>query len=462
MTLAATAREQDLADSAARWTLPQARSYEAVNTLVTAPLLARGAWSWRAWWIAFAVSLALTGIFAVCVFEVLSRGIGIWGVNSVVVWGFAIADYVWWIGIGNAGTLISAMLLLTRQKWRASTNRFAEATTLFAAAIAGIFPIIHLGRPMYFYWLTPYPNTMTVWPQWRSALIWDFWAILSYILFSIIFWYVGLIPDLATLRDRAASRRARKIYGALALGWRGSARHWHAYEILHVTLACLGVPLVVSLHSVVGMDFAASLMPGWQETIFPPYFVVGAMYSGFAMVVCLAALVRWGFRLEALITLEHFDVIAKIMLTAAIIMGLSYATEWFTAWYGGEHADRDLVVFELTGSYAPMFWALLFCNVVAPQAFWWRAVRRSVPAVFCLAILINIGMWLERILIIWNTLSHDYLPSAWRLFLPTVWDWLTTFGSLGLFALMFLVFVRLLPAVSMHEVRHLITEEGDA
>jgi len=462
MTLATTMREHAVADEAARWTLPQARSYDAVNTLVTAPLLARCAWSWRAWWIGFAISLALTGVFVVCVVEVLSRGIGIWGVDSSVVWGVAIADYVWWIGIGNAGTLISAMLLLTRQKWRASTNRFAEAMTLFAAAIAGIFPIIHLGRPMYFYWLTPYPNTMTVWPQWRSALIWDFWAILSYILFSIIFWYVGLIPDLATLRDRAASRRARKIYGALALGWRGSARHWHAHEILHVTLACLGVPLVVSLHSVVGMDFAASLMPGWQETIFPPYFVVGAMYSGFAMVVCLAALVRWGFRLEALITVAHFDVIARIMLMASIVMGLSYATEWFTAWYGGARADRSLVAFEFTGSYAPMFWALLFCNVVAPQAFWWRAVRRSVPAVFCLAILINVGMWLERILIIWNTLSHDYLPSAWRLFLPTVWDWLTTFGSLGLFAFMFLVFVRLLPAVSMHEVRRLVAEEGAA
>jgi molybdopterin-containing oxidoreductase family membrane subunit len=444
-----------------RWTLPGARTYEDVNALVTAPLLVPGSWTWRAWWIGFAISLALTLTFLVCIFEVFSRGLGIWGVNSVVVWGFAIANYVWWIGIGNAGTLISAMLLLTRQKWRASTNRFAEAMTLFAAAIAGIFPIIHLGRPLYFYWLTPYPNTMTVWPQWRSALIWDFWAILSYLLFSIIFWYVGLIPDLATLRDRAKARVVRKIYGAFALGWRGSVRHWHAYETLHMTLACLGVPLVVSLHSVVGMDFAASLMPGWQETIFPPYFVVGAMYSGFAMVVCLAALVRWGFRLQALITIEHFDVMAKIMLMASIVMGLSYASEWFTAWYAGERAGRSLVAFEFTGSYAPMFWALLFCNIAAPQAFWLGAVRRSVPFVFVLAILINIGMWLERILIIWNTLSHDYLPSSWRLYSPTIWDWLTMVGSLGLFALMFLVFVRLLPSISMHEVRHLVAEETE-
>jgi len=442
------------------WTLPEGRNLETVNRLVSAPLLESGAWSWRAWWIGFLISLALTATMAVCIVWLFIKGIGVWGVNSTIVWGFAIANYVWWIGIGNAGTLISSMLLLMRQKWRASTNRFAEAMTLFAATIAGLFPILHLGRPLYFYWLTPYPNTMHVWPQWRSALIWDFWAILSYILFSIIFWYVGLIPDLATIRDRAKTPAKRTFYGALALGWRGSARGWRAYEILHLTLACLGVPLVVSLHSVVGMDFAASLMPGWQETIFPPYFVVGAMYSGFAMVVCLAALVRWGFNLQALITQKHFEVMAKVMLAASIIMGLSYATEWFMAWYGGERADRNLVVFEFTGAYWPMFAGLLFCNVVLPQAFWLGAVRRSIPAVFVIAVLINIGMWLERILIVWNTLSHDYLPSMWRLFLPTVWDWLLLFGSLGLFALMFLVFVRVIPIVSMHEVRHLVAEEA--
>jgi Ni/Fe-hydrogenase subunit HybB-like protein len=444
---------------AARWLLPDARSLEAVDELVTAPLLEPEEWSWRSWWIGFWISLIFTLIFAFAIFWVFLKGIGIWGVNSTIVWGFAIANYVWWIGIGNAGTLISSMLLLTRQRWRASTNRFAEAMTLFAAVIAGLFPIIHLGRPLYFYWLTPYPNTMTVWPQWRSALIWDFWAILSYLLFSIVFWYVGLVPDLATLRDRAKGTAARTIYGALALGWRGSARHWRVYEIYHITLACLGVPLVVSLHSVVGLDFAASLMPGWQETIFPPYFVVGAMYSGFAMVVCLAALIRWGFRVQALITEQHFDVMAKIMLMAATIMGLSYATEWFNAWYAGERAERSQVVFSFIGPYAPMFWAMLFCNVLAAQSFWFPAVRRNVIAVFAVAVLINIGMWLERILIIWNTLSHDYLPSSWRLFLPTAWDWLTMLGSLGLFVFMFLVFVRLIPVVSIHEVKRLVAEE---
>ncbi len=457
---ATTVMRDEVPAAARRWTLPQARDFETVNALIAAPLFERGSWTWRAWWIGFVISLALTTAFLVAVFLVLTRGIGIWGVNTTVVWGFAIADYVWWIGIGNAGTLISAMLLLMRQKWRASTNRFAEAMTLFAATIAGIFPIIHLGRPLYFYWLTPYPNTMTLWPQWRSALIWDFWAILSYILFSILFWYVGLIPDFATLRDRAKTKASRLIYGALALGWRGSARHWRAYETLHLALACLGVPLVVSLHSVVGMDFAASLMPGWQETIFPPYFVVGAMYSGFAMVVCLAALVRWGFRMQSLITVAHFDVMAKVMLAASIIMGLSYASEWFNAWYGGEHADRSLVAFQFTGAYAPLFWTLLLCNVVIPQAFWFAAVRENIAAVFAIAVLINIGMWLERILIVWNTLSHDYMPGMWRLFIPTIWDWITTLGSLGLFALMFLVFVRLVPVVSMHEVRKLAAEEA--
>jgi Ni/Fe-hydrogenase subunit HybB-like protein len=460
VTVAAIATDRSMPPAAERWTLPEASDLEAVNRQVSAPLLESGWWTWRAWWIGFGVSFALTAVMAISVLWLFLKGIGIWGVNSTVVWGFAIANYVWWIGIGNAGTLISSMLLLMRQKWRASTNRFAEAMTLFAATIAGIFPILHLGRPLYFYWLTPYPNTMTVWPQWRSALIWDFWAILSYILFSIIFWYVGLIPDFATIRDRAKTPLKRTIYGALALGWRGSARHWRAYEILHLTLACLGVPLVVSLHSVVGMDFAASLMPGWQETIFPPYFVVGAMYSGFAMVVCLAALVRWGFRLQALITINHFEVMAKIMLAAAVIMGLSYATEWFMAWYGGERADRSFVVFEFTGAYWPMFAGLLLCNVVVPQAFWLTAVRRNVVLVFIIAVAINIGMWLERILIIWNTLSHDYLPSAWRLFFPTIWDWALMIGSLGLFALMFLIFVRLVPIVSMHEVRRLVAGEA--
>jgi molybdopterin-containing oxidoreductase family membrane subunit len=450
------------ASPAERWTLPSGRSLQAVNELVSAPMLETQAWTWRAWWIAFLIALALTMTMLVAAAWLLWKGIGVWGVDTAVVWGFAIANYVWWIGIGNAGTLISSMLLLTRQRWRASINRFAEAMTLFAAAIAGLLPILHLGRPLYFYWLAPYPNTMAVWPQWRSALVWDFWAILSYLLFSIIFWYVGLVPDLATMRDRAKGRVAAKLYGAFALGWRGSARHWRIYGIYHMTMACLAVPLVVSLHSVVGLDFAASLMPGWEETIFPPYFVVGAMYSGFAMVVVLAALIRWGFRLQSLVTVEHFEVMAKIMLAASIIMAISYATEWFGGWYGGEHAERSLVTFEFTGTYAALYWTLLICNCVLPQAFWSPRVRRNIAAVFVISILINIGMWLERFCIVLNTLSHHYMPSMSGTFIPTLWDWLLLFGSLGFFALMYLILVRLVPAVSMHEVRHLIHRDAQS
>ena len=447
---------------AERWMLAPARSDEAVNALVARPLLNPGTWRWRAWWIGVGISTALTLLMLVSIAWPLTHGVGVWGNNTTVVWGFPIANYVWWIGIGNAGTLISSMLLLMRQRWRASINRFAEAMTLFAAAIAGLFPILHLGRPMYFYWLAPYPNTMGVWPQWRSALVWDFWAILSYIIFSLIFWYVGLIPDLATLRDRSSRLWMKRLYGAFALGWRGSARHWKVYETYYVTLAVLAVPLVVSLHSVVGLDFAASLMPGWQETIFPPYFVVGAMYSGFAMVVVLAALVRWGFGMQAIITTGHFDVIARVLLFASLVMGASYATEWFAAWYGGEAAERSMVAYFFEGPYAPLYWVMLACNVVLPQAFWVPSVRRSIAVTVAIAILINVGMWLERILIVWNTLSHAQLPSMRRLFFPTAWDWSLLIGSLGFFALLFLIFVRIVPSVSMHELRRLLRAEASA
>jgi molybdopterin-containing oxidoreductase family membrane subunit len=433
---------------------------DAINTIVTAPLLDRG--HWRRWWIALGVSFLLTLIFFGGAAYLFTKGIGIFGNNSTVVWGYPIANYVWWIGIGNAGTLISSMLLLTHQKWRAAINRFAEAMTLMAVAIAGIMPIMHMGRPIYFYWLFPYANSMGLWPQWRSALIWDFWAILSYLLFSIIFWYAGLIPDMATLRDRAATRGKRLFYGVLAMGWRNSARHWHAYEAYYWTMAALAVPLVTSVHSIVGLDFAASLMPGWQEPIFPPYFVVGAMYSGFAMVVLLTALIRWGLRLEALITLRHFDLMAKIMLFAAIVMTLSYMTEWFSGWYSGRQADREFLTYEFTGTYAWLYWIMLACNCAIPQAFWFPAVRRSVLLIVVIGILINVGMWLERILIVWNTLAHAYVPSRWHIFYPTMWDWLILAGSLGFFAFMYLLFVRIFPAVSMHELKQLQHEERAA
>jgi molybdopterin-containing oxidoreductase family membrane subunit len=440
------------------WLSADHATYGAVTAAIADPILARPAG--RLWWIAFAIS-SLGVVATIAAIGVLFyRGIGVFGVNTTVVWGYAIASYVWWIAIGSGGTLISSMLLLTRQPWRAATNRFAETMTIFAVSISGLFPILHLGRPQYFYWLAPYPNTMLLWPQWRSALVWDFWAILSYLIFSIIFFFVGLLPDLATMRDRARTTAGRTMYGIFALGWRGSARHWRSYETFHRTMGALAVPLVVSVHSIVGLDFAASLMPGWQESIFPPYFVIGALYSGFATVVVLSAVIRWGIKLEAIITINHFDAMGKILLMASIIMGYSYASEWFTAWYAGSAADRSLVKYFFTGNYAPLYGVLLLFNCVVPQALWFRSVRRSVLWILAISILIGVGMWLERILIIWNTLSHGYAPSMWRLFHPSLWDWVLLFGPLGLFAFLFLCFVRILPAVSMYETRKLCHDEG--
>jgi molybdopterin-containing oxidoreductase family membrane subunit len=442
-----------------RWIASNRASDVEITQAIADPVLSPAG---KAWWLGVLASLPLALWFVGSIGWLFARGIGLWGINSTIVWGVAIANYVWWIGIGNAGTLISAMLLLTRQQWRSSINRFAEAMTLFAVAIAGIMPIIHLGRPLYAYWLGPYPNTMGLWPQWRSALVWDFWAILSYLLFSILFWYISLIPDLATMRDRASRRGAQLTYGAFALGWRGSARHWQRLTILHRTMAALGVPLVCSVHSIVGLDFAASLMPGWQESIFPPYFVVGAMYSGFAMVVVLAVIIRRGLRLEGIITDNHFEVMARLLLLASIVMGYSYATEWFMAWYGGEHNERAVTAFSFAGSYAPLFWMLLACNVVLPQLLWWPRARRSLPILLGLSVAILIGMWLERILIIFNTLSHDYMPSMWRVFHFGFWDASFIIAPFGLFALLFLLFIRLLPAVSMFDMRELAHREDIA
>ncbi len=410
------------------------------------------------WWAGFLVSAALTLVMLVAIFWLFWRGVGIWGVNSTNVWGFALANYVWWIGIGNAGTLISTMLLLTRQKWRASISRFAEAMTLFAAAIAGLFPILHLGRPWLFYWLVPYPDSMRLLPQWQSPLVWDFFAIASYLLFSLMFWYGGAIPDFATLRDRATRQAGRVLYGALALGWQGSARQWRAWEAYYWAMACLGVPLVISVHSVVGLDFAAGLAPGWNETIFPPYFVVGAMYSGFAMVVVLAAGFRRALGLRHLITDRHFDVMARILLFGALAMTVSYVTEWFFAWYSQDESEMEIVRFQLTGAAAPFYIAMLICNCLLAQAFWIPAARRCVPLVLVIAVLVNVGMWLERILIVVVTPSRNHLPSQWQLYWPTIWDWLLLFGSLGFFSLLFFIFIRLAPSVSMHELKARIRE----
>jgi len=442
---------------AARWLGPGAQNEGEITALICSPVLHRI--SWRNWWVAFVIASALTVLMIVSASWLFVEGVGVWGVNPVLVWGFAIANYVWWLGIGHAGTLISALLLLTRQSWRASLNRFAETMTLFAASIAGLFPIFHLGRPYFLYWLIPYPNRMGLWPQWRSPLVWDFWAVSTYILFSALFWYAGLIPDLAVLRDRARNGAVRRLYGAFALGWRGSARHWEIHGRLYRAMAAMALPLVVSVHSIVSLDFAASLMPGWQSTIYPPYFVVGALYSGFAMVVVIAAALRSGFGFESLITLRHFEMIARVLLAASIIMGMSYCVEWFTAWYSGERAELNQLSFEFTGTYWPMYIAQLLFNVVIPQLLWFPRIRTNIAAVFAIAVIINVGMWIERILIIWNTLSHDYMVSAWRVFIPTFWDWSLLFGSLGFFAFLYLLAARALPLISVHETHKLLHRE---
>lgn len=432
--------------------IPPARITAAIADPVLCPSWGRG------WWIGFLVSGALTLLFFVAIWWLFREGMGVWGLDSANIWGFALANYVWWIGIGNAGTLISALLLLTRQHWRASISRFAEAMTLFAAAMAGLMPIIHLGRPWLFYWLVPYPDTMGLLPQWRSPLIWDFFAIASYLLFSLMFWYAGALPDFASLRDRAGTRGRQIVYGVLALGWRNSARQWRVWRDYYGAMAALGVPLVVSVHSVVGMDFSAALMPGWAETIFPPYFVIGAMYSGFAMVVLLAAIFRRALRIPHLITDAHFEVMARLLLFCALVMTLSYATEWFYSWYSQDPVDRALTVARFTGTYAPFYWTMLACNCAVPMLLWSGRIRRSLPAVLVIAVLINLGMWLERVLIISQTLSQNFLPSQRAVYVPTFWDWAVLTGSLGFFALLFFLFIRFVPAVSIHEVKERIHE----
>ncbi|HZD90577.1 MAG TPA: NrfD/PsrC family molybdoenzyme membrane anchor subunit [Pseudolabrys sp.] len=443
-----------------RWMLLPARSYDAINEAASGPLIQRQAWRWRAWWIAFLAAGVLTVMMIAGIVWPFFRGVGVWGNNTTVVWGFPLANYEWWIGIGNAGLLISAILVLTRQPAAAAIQRIAESMALLSACVAGLFPILHLGRPQYAYWLIPYPNTMMVWPQWRSALIWDFWSILSFILFTAIYFYVGLIPDLATLRDRASNIVARLFYGVLAMGWRGSARHWRIHSAYRMTMAGLAVPLVVVAHSVVGLDFAASLMPGWQETIFPTYYVIGALVLGSATLLIVMAVARWGLRLSDLITPDHFNLVAKFLLAASIGMGLCYCTEYFAAWYHGERAERWLVAYEFTGAYAPMYWTMLLLIVVLPQALWFEPLRRNIAAVLAIAVLADIGMWIERIIIIWLTLSHGYIVSMWRLFIPTAWDWALLIGSFGFFLLMFLLLARVLPLLAMDSLKRLLTDEA--
>ncbi|MGZ3790656.1 MAG: NrfD/PsrC family molybdoenzyme membrane anchor subunit [Bacteriovorax sp.] len=413
----------------------------------------------RKWYLGLALSLSVFFIFIYAIAWLFFYGIGVWGNNIPVGWAFDITNFVWWIGIGHAGTFISAILLLLRQQWRTSINRFAEAMTLIAVMCAGLFPLIHLGRPWFFFWLLPYPNNQGLWPQFLSPLMWDVFAVSTYALVSFIFWFIGLIPDLAVLRDKATSKNKQIIYGILAMGWRGSARHWQRYERSYFLLAALAAPLVVSVHTVVSLDFAASIVPGWHSTIFPPYFVAGAIYSGFAMVLNLGIPLRHFYKLEEFITIRHLENSAKILLAMGMFVAYGYLMEAFMAWWSGDIFERYVAINRMTGPYALVYWSLIVCNVLIPQMLWLKRTRTSPKLLFILAAIINVGMWLERFMIIVTSLHRDFLQSSWGMFYPTRWDLMTLFGSIGLFFLLFLIFIRFLPMISISEMQKLVDEK---
>src|SRR5438093_2994993 len=429
-------------------------SFATVTDKIGSIVLGRGAP--MGWWIGFGISFALVMGLMLSIAYLLARGVGIWGVNAPVGWGFAIINFVWWIGIGHAGTLISAILLLLRQGWRTSINRFAEAMTLFAVACAGIFPLIHLGRPWLAYWLTPYPNTMGLWPNFRSPLVWDVFAVSTYAIVSALFWFVGLIPDLATLRDRAKNRSARIAYGMLAMGWRGSAAHWHRYEVASLLLAGLATPLVVSVHTLVSFDFTIGIIPGWHATIFPPYFLPGAIYAGFAMVLTIAIPLRKFYGLEDFITMRHLENMAKVMLATGLIVGYGYMMEAFMGWYSGNPYERFMMWNRVFGPYGWSYGALILCNVLVPNTLWVKGLRTNPLYLFLVSLVVSAGMWLERFVIIVTSLHRDFLPSSWGIYRGTFFDWSAFIGTLGLFTTLLFLFFRFLPAISIFEMRTIL------
>ena len=413
----------------------------------------------RGWLALLGICAALTGLLVFAASYTFYKGIGAWGNNIPVAWGFGIINFVWWIGIGHAGTLISAILLLFQQKWRTSINRFAEAMTLFAVMQAGLFPILHLGRPQFAWWLFPYPATLGLWPNFKSPLLWDVFAVSTYFTVSLLFWYVGLLPDLAALRDASKSRAARVAYGIFSLGWRGSAKAWRHYRIAYLLLAGLATPLVLSVHTIVSFDFAVSQLPGWHTTIFPPYFVAGAIFSGFAMVLTLIIPARKVFGFEHVITQRHLDNMAKVLLATGLMVSYGYLCEHFMAWYSGN--PYEFHVFFTTrqrGFYAPVYWLMMFCNVLVPQIFWWRKARSSIATLWIASILVNVGMWTERFNIIVTSLHQDFLPSSWATYIPTWVDWSIFAGTIGFFGFLFLLFLRFVPSVSASEVKELRRE----
>ena len=431
------------------------QDFHSITETVARPLESRPTAGWFA---ALSVALLLLGLLGMAVSWLFWEGIGVWGLNVPVGWAWDITNFVFWVGIGHAGTLISAILFLFRQKWRTAVNRSAEAMTIFAVMCAMIFPGIHVGRVWVAYWMFPIPNQMGTWPNFRSPLLWDVFAVSVYGTVSALFWYVGLIPDLATLRDRAPRALRGRIYGLLALGWRGSFRHWQHYEIAYLALAGVATPLVLSVHSIVSMDFAVSQLPGWHTTIFPPYFVAGAIFSGFAMVVTLMVICRTVFGLQQIVTLRHFDFMAKIMLLTGTLVAYSYALEFFTAWFSGNPFELFTFVNRATGPYAWAYWTMITCNVVLPQLFWFRTMRTNVGFLFVLSIFVNVGMWFERFVIIVTSLHRDFLPSSWSYFRPTLWDVSCLLGSFGLFFTLFCLFVRFLPIVAAAEVKAVLPQ----
>ncbi len=414
------------------------------------------------WYLGFGLSFILVLVLFYCIAALITVGVGLFGIMIPVAWGFAIVNFVWWIGIGHAGTLISAILLLMRQKWRQSINRFAEAMTLFAVACAGLFPLLHLGRPWFGYWLFPYPSTMGVQPQFRSPLVWDVFAVSTYFTVSLLFWFLGLIPDLATLRDRASNRVPRFIYGILAMGWRGSAMHWHRYEMAYLLLAGLATPLVVSVHTVVSFDFAVALVPGWHSTIFPPYFVAGAIYSGFAMVLTIAIPLRKLYGLEDFITMRHLKNMGIVMLATGMVVAYGYLMETFFAWYSGDIFERYMMLNRMFGPYGWMYWLLILFNILIPQLLWIPKITTNVAVLFAIAISVNIGMWLERYVIVVVSLSRDFMPSAWGMYSGTIVDYAVLAGSIGLFVCLLFLFIRVLPMISIFEMRELVHDENVA
>jgi molybdopterin-containing oxidoreductase family membrane subunit len=440
--------------------LAPGHSFGSITDKISSIVQRRGV-SWG-WLVGFGIGFALVMLLMLGVAMLFTYGVGVWGVNIPVAWGFAIVNFVWWIGIGHAGTLISAILLLLRQEWRTSINRFAEAMTLFAVACAGMFPLLHLGRPQYFYWIVPYPNTMALIPNFRSPLVWDCFAVGTYATVSFLFWYVGLIPDMASLRDRSKSRFGRYAYGMLAMGWRGAARHWRRYEVAYLLLAGLATPLVVSVHTIVSFDFAVGIVPGWHTTVFPPYFVAGAIYSGFAMVLTLAIPLRSAYGLKDFITDRHLDNMAKVMLASGLVVAYGYAMETFMAFYAGHEFEKAMMLNRFGGPYWLFYWAMILCNISIPQLLWIPAIRRNALLLFMLAMVINVGMWLERFVIVVTSLNRDFLPSSWGMYYATIWDWAVFLGTIGFFVACLFLFVRLLPAISIFEMRELLeAKEGE-